>query len=75
MVEGKRPILSVEIDVEEVFFHCAKAFMRSDLWKPDTWTPDVLPSTAAITKLVLPEVDEAALEKRYSEKNYRKILY
>ncbi len=75
-VKGKRPILAVEIDVDEVFFHCAKAFMRSDLWKPDTWAPpDVLPSTAAITKLVLPEVDEEALEKRYSEENYRKILY
>ncbi|MDS1114288.1 pyridoxamine 5'-phosphate oxidase family protein [Gordonia westfalica] len=74
-VEGKRPILAVEIDVDEVFFHCAKAFMRSDLWKPDTWAPDVLPSTAAITKLVLPEVDEEALEKRYSEENYRKLLY
>lgn len=74
-VKGKRPILAVEIDVDEVFFHCAKAFMRSDLWKPDTWAPDVLPSTAAITKLVLPEVDEEVLEKRYSEENYRKILY
>lgn len=74
-VKGKRPILAVEIDVDEVFFHCAKAFMRSDLWKPDTWAPDVLPSTAAITKLVLPEVDEEALEKRYSEENYRKLLY
>ena len=23
--------------VEECFFHCAKAFIRSKLWKPDTW--------------------------------------
>ncbi|MCK8615747.1 MSMEG_1061 family FMN-dependent PPOX-type flavoprotein [Gordonia sp. C13] len=74
-VKGVRPILAVEIDVEEVFFHCAKAFLRSDLWKPESWTPDVLPSPAAITKQVMPEVDEAALERRYSEENFRKILY
>src|SRR6201993_404051 len=28
-VKGKRPVLALEIDVEEVFFHCAKAFLRS----------------------------------------------
>src|SRR5215210_1229793 len=27
-VAGKRPILALEIDVEEVFFHCGKAFLR-----------------------------------------------
>jgi hypothetical protein len=29
-VGGKRPILALEIDVDEAFFHCAKAFLRSD---------------------------------------------
>ena len=23
--------------VEECFFHCAKAFLRSQLWKPEAW--------------------------------------
>jgi PPOX class probable FMN-dependent enzyme len=27
-VAAKRPLLALEIDVEEVFFHCAKAFLR-----------------------------------------------
>ena len=39
-VQGKRPILALEIDVEEVFFHCAKAFLRSDAWDPSTLEPD-----------------------------------
>ena len=39
-VKGKRPVLALEIDVEEVFFHCAKAFLRSDTWDPSTWDPD-----------------------------------
>jgi len=35
-VKGKRPILALEIDVEEVFFHCAKAFLRSETWDPSS---------------------------------------
>lgn len=35
-----RPALSVLIvRIHEVFLHCAKAFMRSELWKPESW-PD-----------------------------------
>lgn len=45
-VKGERPILALEIDVEEVFFHCAKAFLRSDAWKPETWDPTAIPSAA-----------------------------
>jgi hypothetical protein len=30
--EGKRPKLAIIIDVEEVFTHCPKAFLRSKLW-------------------------------------------
>jgi PPOX class probable FMN-dependent enzyme len=31
-VRGKAPKVGIWIDVEEVFFHCAKAFVRSRLW-------------------------------------------
>ncbi len=34
-VRGKRPVLALVIEVEQVFSHCAKAFMRSALWEPD----------------------------------------
>jgi uncharacterized protein len=36
-VNGKEPMLAVVVDVEEVFMHCAKAFIRSRLWQPDQW--------------------------------------
>ena len=35
--EGKPPTLAVGVDVEEAFLHCAKAFKRSALWRPDEW--------------------------------------
>ncbi len=34
---GKPATLALRVDIEEVFFHCAKAFMRSGLWKPESW--------------------------------------
>lgn len=47
IVKGHRPILALVVDVEEVFHHCAKAFLRSQLWEPDAWI-DPLPSRAEI---------------------------
>ncbi|MGP4022472.1 pyridoxamine 5'-phosphate oxidase family protein [Actinomadura sp. 3N407] len=50
-VQGKRPRLAVLIDVEELYMHCAKAFLRSSLWNPETW-PDrkSLPTLGRIAK-------------------------
>ena len=75
VVKGKRPILALEIDIEEVFFHCAKAFMRSDTWDPSTWNPTALPSVAQLAKAIRTDWTQAQLEEYYSEDNYRKKLY
>ncbi|HYP95516.1 MAG TPA: pyridoxamine 5'-phosphate oxidase family protein [Mycobacterium sp.] len=75
IVKGKRPILALEIDVEEVFFHCAKAFLRSDAWDPSTWNPTAVPSVAQIAKAIRYDWTQAELDARYSEANMRKVLY
>ena len=36
---GKPAVLAIRIQVEECFHHCAKAFIRSQLWKPESWSP------------------------------------
>jgi PPOX class probable FMN-dependent enzyme len=74
-VDDKRPILALEIDVEEVFFHCAKAFLRSDAWDPSTWDPTAVPSVAQLAKAVKKDMSLAELEKYYAEENMRKVLY
>lgn len=33
----KPATLATRVRVTEVFFHCAKAFIRSGLWQPDSW--------------------------------------
>jgi PPOX class probable FMN-dependent enzyme len=37
---GKPALLATRITVEECFFHCGKAFIRSELWKPESWSKD-----------------------------------
>ncbi|MEU6751799.1 MSMEG_1061 family FMN-dependent PPOX-type flavoprotein [Spirillospora sp. NPDC046719] len=51
VVQGKRPRLALLVDVEELYMHCAKAFLRSSLWDPATW-PDrgSLPTLGRIVK-------------------------
>jgi len=34
---GRPALLVIRVTVEECFFHCAKAFLRSSLWKPEAW--------------------------------------
>jgi uncharacterized protein len=34
---GQPAILATRVTIHECFFHCAKAFIRSQLWKPETW--------------------------------------
>lgn len=74
-VQGKRPTLALELAVEEVFFHCAKAFLRSDVWDPSSWAPDALPSVAQLAKAIRHDWSQAQLDEYYSEANYRKTLY
>src|SRR5580698_8442474 len=75
-VRGTRPILALLVEIEQIFFHCPKSFMRSSLWQPETWRPDVLPTHAALVKAVqdtpetLPE-----LEEYYAPENYAARLY
>jgi uncharacterized protein len=37
IARGAPALLAVRVTVHECFFHCAKAFIRSALWKPETW--------------------------------------
>ncbi|GAA4541721.1 pyridoxamine 5'-phosphate oxidase family protein [Amycolatopsis samaneae] len=51
VVQGKRPKLAVVIDVEQLYMHCAKAFLRSSLWKPETWPErSDLPTMGAVLR-------------------------
>lgn len=68
VVKGHRPLLAMVVEVEQVFFHCAKAFLRSGLWEPGSWTPDVVPSRARIAhQQERADEDLADIERYYGE--------
>lgn len=55
-VKGHRPLLAVVVEIEALFFHCAKAFLRSGLWKPETWDPEgVVARRAVVAAQVEPD--------------------
>ena len=69
------PTLVLEVAIDEVFFHCSKAFLRSKLWKPETWEPDAMPRRAQISKtLERQDTDLAELEQYYG-KAYEEKIY
>jgi PPOX class probable FMN-dependent enzyme len=75
-VRGQRPVLALVVEIDQVFSHCPKAFMRSEIWEPSTWKPDALPSTAALCKAVLePAETLEELEAYYAPENYVRGLY
>jgi PPOX class probable FMN-dependent enzyme len=75
VVKGHRPRLAMIVHIEQIFFHCAKAFMRSHLWEPETWRPDALPPHATMVKAVqdIPETLEQLQE--YYGPSYAERLY
>jgi hypothetical protein len=75
-VRGQRPVLAMVIEIDQVFSHCPKAFMRSGLWEPSTWLPDAVPTTAALCKAVQePAETLEELEAHYARERYSTLLY
>lgn len=77
IVRGKRPILAMVVEIDQVFSHCAKAFMRSRLWQPENWpAADAMPSVAELCKVILnPAETLEELETHYLPENYETKLY
>jgi len=77
VVKGHRPVLAVVVEIEDVFFHCAKAFLRSGLWKPETWDPTgIVPRRAVIARDVEPSDQTLEqLDEYYKPENYERGLY
>jgi PPOX class probable FMN-dependent enzyme len=62
VVRGHRPVLAVVVEIDELFHHCAKAFLRSGLWDPETWDPEgVVPRRAVLAREL--DASELSLEQ------------
>jgi PPOX class probable FMN-dependent enzyme len=65
VVKGHRPVVALVVEVEEVFHHCSKAFLRSRLWEPQTWDDPVPPRPVIARTLEAPEESLESLAAYY----------
>jgi PPOX class probable FMN-dependent enzyme len=74
-IQGKTPKLATVVEIDQVFVHCARAFLRAGLWKPETWPdPDTIPTNAAmIAEQKGWDPPDESHGKR--QEDYRKVLY
>jgi PPOX class probable FMN-dependent enzyme len=75
VVKGHRPQLALLVEIEQIFFHCMKAFLRSQLWEPESWHPDALPPHAQIVKSVQPCEETLEELERYYGPQYAAHIY
>lgn len=72
-IKGRIPDFAIVVHVEEAFYHCGKAIIRSRLWSPDQAAPtDGLPTYAeALYDQTDRQLDKDALEDRlqHNDKN------
>jgi PPOX class probable FMN-dependent enzyme len=75
LVRGHRPVLAMVVEIEQVFHHCAKAFLRSELWDPTTWRPDDVLSRARIAHRLERRGERLEDIERYYGEQYSTGLY
>jgi PPOX class probable FMN-dependent enzyme len=63
---GQHPRTVIVVRIEEVYFQCAKALMRSQLWNADTRGTD-LPTAGDFVQEVDAEFDGASYDAGYPE--------
>ena len=75
-VEGKPPQSVVIVTVRSAYMHCAKAFMRSELWKPESW-PDrgTMPTLGQILRDQMAVDQSASDTDRRLDEAYKQTLW
>lgn len=75
-VDGKLPQSVIVVTVEAAYMHCAKAFMRSQLWQPDTWPErQTLPTLGTILKDQLALSESAEATDAWLDTAYRNSMW
>ena len=72
---GRPALLATRVKIDECFFHCGKALIRSKLWQPDSWPTK---GNVSFGKMFVKRSDAdpnmAALVDAEIEKDYRENL-
>ncbi|WP_422373613.1 pyridoxamine 5'-phosphate oxidase family protein [Hoeflea sp.] len=68
-MEGKKPRSAIVITIVEIYFQCARALMRAELWNADAW-PDVsgLPTPGQLMRELKQDFDAQAYDREWPER-------
>ena len=73
-VNGKIPRSGILISAEEVYFHCGKALIRSDLWNPEKHVPRG--EWPSLGRIIAEQIGTDPVEgERMTAESYRTRLY
>ncbi len=73
-VQGKVPRSGILITAEEVYFHCGKALIRSDLWNPEKHVPRG--EWPSLGRIIAEQIGTDPVEgERMTAESYRTRLY
>ena len=75
IVRNHRPAFALEVAIDEVFYHCSKAFLRSKTWEPETWTPESAPRRAVIAQTIERPTEDLAVLDQYYGPAYAEKIY
>ncbi|MEQ9224821.1 MAG: pyridoxamine 5'-phosphate oxidase family protein [Parvibaculum sp.] len=75
-VAGKKPATVMIVSVRACYMHCAKAFLRSALWDPQSWPArSAMPTLGQILTDQLAMTTPADHTDRALEEGYRKTMW
>lgn len=74
-VEGKMPRSGILVTAEEVYFHCGKALIRSDLWNPEKHVKQS--DFPSLGRIITEQIGAGSVAdaERFTEESYRTRLY
>ncbi|MGH1353032.1 MAG: MSMEG_1061 family FMN-dependent PPOX-type flavoprotein [Methyloligellaceae bacterium] len=70
---GKPALLCTIVNIEECFLHCGKAFIRSALWKPESWQTETEFNAAQQLADTL-KIDQKQIQEALDD-SYKNRLY
>ena len=75
-VDGREPATVLVVKAKAVYMHCAKAFMRSELWKPESWPErSEMPTLGAIMRDQIGLAESASELDDSLDKSYAKSMW
>ncbi|MNL85705.1 hypothetical protein D3C87_2141190 [compost metagenome] len=66
-MDGKHPRTVLVVSIDEVYFQCARALMRSELWNPEHFVdPATLPTPGTLLKAAKADFDKDTYDSTWA---------